>query len=430
MHNEFGSVTRNEALVDLIRAEIAAGPLTFARFMALALYHPTLGYYRAGRERIGARGDYVTSPYLSPLFGAIVGRQIAELWARMGEPAAFDLVEMGAGDGRLTRDLCDWATRAAPRLAAALRPLLIEPDTATRELQQRTLAHLPRAPRWVAGLEDLAQGSVQGCVLSNELIDAFPVRAFVMEDGTPREVHVAWKGNQFVEERATPTPGPSPALRERGENGEPGRVASAVSRNAGEGVGVARLPAHIARLISALPNGARFEINEGAPDWIAQVAGVLKRAFVLTFDYGYAAAQLYASWRGQGTLTAFYRHAVSSDLFAHPGEQDLTAHVDFSALALAGAAHGLEPVGFTTQREFLTALGIHQAVSVAGLPLEETLARRRAVLSLLDPAGLGRVRVLVQARGVDGVALAGFAGTPAPMQELLHGLEIGGRGDG
>ena len=380
MCDEFASVTRNDALVDVIGAEIdARGAIPFARFMELALYHPTLGYYHSGKRRIGARGDYVTSPYLSPLFGAIVGRQLAEMWARLGQPAGFDLVEMGAGDGRLTRDILAWAARANHDFAAALHPLLVEPDAATREAQRRTLTHLPATPRWLEHLHDIPDRSLTGCFISNELVDSFPVRLFTVRGGALREICVGRRGEAFVE-----------------VEGEP------VS---------AGLPPEILGLATMLPEGARFEVNEGAVPWMQAVAGRLGRGFVLTFDYGYPSAQLYAPWRTQGTLMAFYRHAVAGDPLAHVGEQDLTAHVDFTALARAGRERGLEPVGFTSQRAFLMALGIHEAVAAPGLDLEEQLARRRAVLALTDPAGLGRVRVLAQARDVDGTNLAGFAGS-------------------
>jgi SAM-dependent MidA family methyltransferase len=385
--DEFASVTRNDALLDVIRAEIAArGPIPFARFMDLALYHPTLGYYRSGKRRIGERGDYVTSPHLSPLFGAIVGRQIAEMWAALGRPPAFDLVEMGAGDGRLLRDILTWAARANPPFAAALRPLLIEPDPTLREAQQRTLASLPWRPRWLERLDHLPPGGIVGCFISNELVDSFPIHLYTVAAGMLREVHVDARCGALIE-----------------VDGEPAEPS---------------VPAHLRPLIAALPDGARLELNRDAERWMAQVAGRLGRGFILTFDYGYPAAQMYAPWRTQGTLMAFYRHSVSPDPLAHPGEQDLTAHVDFTALALAGAAHGLDPLGFTSQRRFLTALGIHEAVSAPGLPLEETLARRRAVLALTDPAGLGRVRVLAQGKAVPQTTLTGFAGSP-PANEVL-----------
>jgi SAM-dependent MidA family methyltransferase len=295
-------------------------------------------------------------------------------------------VEMGAGDGRLLRDVLGWAARARPEFAAALRLLLIEPDLALRDAQQRTLAHLDASPRWVERLDDLEMESITGCFISNELIDSFPVRLFVVEQGLLAEVGVALRQGSLVEI---------------------------------EGVGpTVTSPGHLRSLIELMPDGARIELNEGAAQWMAEVAKRLRRGFVLTFDYGYPAAQMYVPWRTQGTLMAFYRHSVSQNLLAHPGEQDLTAHVDFTALATAGIAHGLDPIGFTSQREFLTTLGIHEAVSAPGLPLEETLARRRAVLTLTDSAGLGRVRVLAQAKGMEASGLSGFAGSP-PIRTAL-----------
>ena len=392
MADEFASVTRNDALLDVIGAEIPArGPITFERFMELALYHPTLGYYRSGKRRIGERGDYVTSPCLSSIFGVIVGRQLDELWERLGSPGQFDLVEMGAGDGRLMRDIVQWAARANPPLGEALRPLLIEPNPALQEAQHRTLVEAPAMPRWVAGLDEVPSRSLTGCVLSNELVDSFPVRLCVMRDGVPHDICVDRREGTLLEIEGRPVD--------------------------------AGLPEQIAPLLRALPDGARVEVNRAAWHWMADVAARLDRGFVLTFDYGYPAAQLYAPWRAQGTLMAFYRHAVSPDPLAHVGEQDLTTHVDFTALVLAGREHGLEPAGFTSQREFLTALGINEAVAVPGLPLEETLARRRALLALTDPAGLGRVRVLAQARGVDSANLRGFAGSPPAAESLFAGLE-------
>jgi SAM-dependent MidA family methyltransferase len=388
MRDEFASVTRNDTLAERLFSEIdASGPISFARFMELALYHPTLGYYRSGARRIGERGDYVTSPYLSPIFGGIVGRQLAQMWERLGRPAAFGLVEMGAGDGRLARDIATWAGRAEPAFAAALRLTFVEPDPAARDVQRRTLSHLAVKPCWVDSLDAIPPASIAGAVLSNELIDSFPVRLFTVRGGRPYEVAVTHDGDHLV--------------------------SSAYDTAAGD------LPAAVAAFVGAMPDGARFEVNEGAAAWMRSVAARLARGFVLTFDYGYPRARLYAPWRTQGTLMAFYRHAVSPDPLAHPGEQDLTAHVDFTTLAEAGWKHGLEAVGFTSQREFLTALGIHDAVASPGLPLEEWLARRRAVLALTDPAGLGRVRVLAQARGVDGHELSGFVGAP-PARDALR----------
>jgi SAM-dependent MidA family methyltransferase len=393
MPDEFASVTRNDALADVIAAEIAAGgPIPFARFMELTLYHPALGYYRSGRRRIGARGDYLTSPHLGPVFGAIIGRQLAEVWERLGRPGRFVLVEAGADDGRLSADIAGWAARARPEFAAALAPLLVEPDPATRDLQRRTLATATTGhpPLWLDTLDELTAEPVTGAVLSNELVDAFPVRLFEVRGGTAYEVLVG---------------------------GDAGRLVEVVADVPAAGLG-ARYRWAAARLA----DGARFEVNEAASRWVAAAGRALARGVVMTIDYGYPFARLYAPWRTQGTLMAFYRHTAVADPLAHPGEQDLTAHVDFTSFAAVGRRVGLEPAGYVSQREFLTNLGIHEAVVVAGLAFEETAARRRAVLSLCDPAGLGRVRVLLQSRGLDAGGLRGFAGAPRAWDVLLDGV--------
>jgi SAM-dependent MidA family methyltransferase len=157
--------------------------------------------------------------------------------------------------------------------------------------------------------------------------------------------------------------------------------------------------------------GCRAEVNLAALVWMRQVAAALARGFVLTFDYGHEARDLYAPWRRDGTLLCFYRHNPSPDPYVRVGKQDMTAHVDFTSLVEEGRRHGLEPLGITTQSRFLAALGIGGALappSGAELPLEEYYARRRAVSELLDPAGLGRIRVLVQAKGVGGCKLRGL----------------------
>jgi SAM-dependent MidA family methyltransferase len=163
---EFASVTRNDALLDVIAAEVrACGPIPFRRFMELALYHPTLGYYRAGKRRIGERGDYITSPYVSPLFGAIVGRQVAEMWERLGTPREFHLVEMGAGDGRLMRDILEWSTRADPALIDVASPVFVEPDPALQQEQRRVLAHLQVRPHWVQDLSGFENNELIACFI-------------------------------------------------------------------------------------------------------------------------------------------------------------------------------------------------------------------------------------------------------------------------
>lgn len=377
----FEPTTENELLKEAIRRRIESeGRITFEQFMAMALYDPQHGYYCSQREKMGRHGDYVTSPEAHPIFGQLVGRQLRQMWDLMGRPPAFDVLEMGAGNGLLCRDVLRWAQKQAPEFLATLRYRLRETSEELVRRQRRNLE--PLGPAAEHGcLEDAAAplGAVEGCILSNELVDSFPVHRVVMESGALREVYVTWRQGRFQEEI--------------------GGLSSPALSDYFEGLGIQP------------GEGCRAEVNLAAVDWMKEVAGALKRGFAMTFDYGYEAQELYAPWRRDGTLLCFYRHSVSGDPYARVGRQDMTAHVDFSTLIRIGEEHGLNLVGLSTQERFLAALGIAAALAQApgmGTSLEEYYARRRAVTELTDPAGLGRIKVLIQERGVGALDLSGL----------------------
>lgn len=383
--DEFGHHTENDTLREIIAAEIARdGAIAFCRFMELALYHPEHGYYAARDEVVGPRGDYLTSPELSPLFGAMIGRQTAEVWRLLGRPDPYTIVEAGPGNGTMARDLLRWAARAEPDLRAALRYVLVERSPVHVARQQRLLAAEPGV-RW----SDTLPARVVGCIVSNELLDAFPVHVVTMEQGMLHEAYVVGHEHRFVERWRPPS---TPAIA---------AYFDAIGRTS--------------------PEGGRAEVNLGAPCWMSEAAQSLDRGMILTLDYGYPATKLYAPWRRQGTLMTFHRHTAGDDPFVRVGRQDITAHVDFTTVARAGLAHGLTLAGFTSQRELLTALGIHDALQTGeGNPGEEHFARYRAITDLLEPAGLGRVHALALTRGLDGVTLRGFAGSPDPAGTLFE----------
>jgi len=367
---EFEPVTENTALKAAIASAIddAGGALPFRDFMELALYHPTLGYYTSRRDVIGRSADYVTSPELTPLFGAMLGRQLREMWGRLDRPSSFDAVEAGPGTGILARDVLAWAARTAPDFAAALRYTLVETSPTLTERQQATLA----AAGFEAESRDRLPSGVTGCIFSNELLDAMPVHRVTVDDGALREVYVTRDGEDFAEE-----------------------LHDAHTNVVGYFEALGLLPGE----------GCRAEVNVQAPRWVATAAGALKRGYVLTFDYGYAADDLYAGWRTDGTLLCFYRHNPSADPYARIGRQDITSHVDFTTVRRSGEDAGLQTLGLTTQAEFLTSLGIGEALQPPGgerPDMEEFFARRRAVTDLIDPGGLGRVKVLVQSKAAVG----------------------------
>ena len=373
--SDFPSTTENEALKDIIRQRIAeAGAITFREFMALALYHPRHGYYCSPREKMGRGGDYLTSPEVHPIFGWLVGKQLGEMWEVIGRPEPFTIVEMGAGSGALARDILDWARRHAPEFFAALKYRLIEVSDELAARQRRVVQEvdeLLEKTAWLPALEAVPEASIVGCLLSNELADAFPVHRVTVRAGALQEVYVDWRDGCFEESLRLPS---TPALEE-----------------------------YFQRLGLLPGEDCLAEVNLDALHWIRAVARALSRGFVMTFDYGYPADHLYAPWRRQGTFLCFYRHNPSSDPYARVGRQDMTSHVDFTSLIQTAEEAGLETVGLTTQSQFLTALGIAGALAGAArgdLPLEEYYSRRRALTELLDPAGLGRIRVLIQSKGV------------------------------
>lgn len=365
-----------------IRDAIARdGRITFRRFMEMALYSAPGAYYGSEAEKIGAAGDYLTSPELHPSFGALVARQLEQLWIAMGRPPKFTLVEMGAGRGSLARDILSYAAAQAPAFHQTLAYLIVERSPALIRRQQETLERLgPVAGRlsWLQGASlDLPDGSVEGCFLSNELPDSFPVHRVATVGGELREIYVEVQDGRLAESMDEPS--------------DP------------------RLVDYFSRLGFLPPEGCRAEVNLDALDWVARVARALARGGVLTFDYGYPAEELYSQRHCDGTLLCFYRHTLNSDPYTRIGRQDITTHVDFTSIAEAGARHGLRPFDLTTQRSFLTALGIQdylKTLDAMGLTRRGYQANWVAMQELLNLDGLGRVKLLVQQKGLEGFAPA------------------------
>lgn len=376
--SEFDSPAENAALKEAILARIQReGPLTFRDFMEMALYAPRLGYYTSRREKMGRSGDYLTSPEVSPIFGAMLGRQMREMWDALGRPEAFHAVEAGAGNGTLCRDILRWARRVGDGFAAALWYTIVETSEALVERQRETLEAEGLADG-VDWRQELPEG-IEGCVLSNELLDAMPVHRVAVVDGELREIYVAAEGGSFCEEMRPPS--------------------------------TPEIEAYFNRLGLRPGEGCQAEVNLAALDWMRSAAAAVARGFLMTFDYGYEAAELYAPWRARGTLLCFHRHNPADDPYARIGRQDITSHVDFTSVRRAGEEAGLTTLGLVPQSEFLMNLGLPDALPPIGegeANLEEYYVRRRAVVELVDPAGLGRIKVLVQARAAGAPVLSGL----------------------
>jgi SAM-dependent MidA family methyltransferase len=364
-------------LLDTLRR---TGAITFEHYMALCLYHPEYGYYTQGRDRTGVEGDYFTSPDLHPIFARLVAREAAEMWDALGRPSGFSWVEMGAGRGLFAQDFLSWVKSVLPDFALALDYVAIEPGLrqCTRLRERLAEKGLAGAVRLLENLEQLSP--IAGCFFSNELVDAFPVAVLTRAGGHLREVYVAAQGDELCEEL-----GPI--------------------RNPATAAAVARYP-------NPLEEGCRVEVNLMASQWMRSVAEKLLRGFVITVDYGDLAKYLYIQDRPQGTLLAYHRHWPSEDLFSAPGQVDLTAHVNFSALIDAGKDAGLEFTGFTSQHRFLLALGeaneFADLYEVGATELENLKARLK-LKRLIHPEGMGNVfKVLVQHRGIAPPRLTGL----------------------
>ena len=381
----------NLSLVAAIRGEVAAagGRITFARFMELALYHPRWGYYLGEERRPGRPGDFLTAPETHPFFGITLARQIAECWQRLGRPHPFIVREYGAGIGALAWDIVAGLAVEAPACRAALEYRLIEMNPHRREQALSAFA--------AGGLGDVVRGElifpgvdpepIVGVVLANEVADAFGAHRLVWRGGALREMWVVWRGDGFGEEEGE--------LSSEAVAADPERML----REAGV----------------SLRDGDRIEISPAAAAWFTSAARGLERGYAIVIDYGYPAAELYRDHRLSGTVRAYRGHTVGDDPFAHVGEQDLTAHVDFSALRRAGEREGLTFAGQTTQGAFLASLDMGDLLVRLGQDPETTLpdylAAQTATLRLIDPGGMGRFGVLVMARG-------------APVSPPLRGFSV------
>ena len=374
-------------LVEKLVARIERdGPISFAAFMEAALYDPEFGYYMTAGPRIGREGDYYTSLDVHPIFAELVGRQIAQAAEEIVSSGEFTIVEMGAGKGLLAQHLLNAYRRDKPDFLARLRYLLVERSPAMVETQKQRLRELTGAGvriAWVPDLDAISADSITGVFLSNELVDAFPVHRLVKRPLGLREIFVGWDGTRFIEIEAPPF---SPDLE-----------------------------AYFARLGISLEVGQQAEVNLQSLEWMRQVGARLRRGLVVTIDYGHAAADLFAPARKTGTLLGYYRHTVSDSPYVHVGQQDLTAHVDFTSLALAGQDVGLEVTGFTNQLHFLIGLGIESAF--AGLDPQSP--QSAAMRELLRPDGMGTTyKILIQHKGMSAPQIDGLRLRPYFLDAL------------
>jgi SAM-dependent MidA family methyltransferase len=369
------------AAEDAIRAEIAThGPITFARFMALALGHPDGGYYTGPQARPTRGGDFLTAPELHPIFGAALSRQLAEAWERLGRPDPFTVVEYGAGAGTLALAILAGLREDRSPLADALvyAPIELNPHRLAELEERAASAGLPLVARRTDLAHSDGAAPVTGGVLANEFLDALPVHVVEIHDGRPREVHVCVAAvGEFEELLLAPS---TPAI-------------------------AARLDALAAAGVR-LAEGQRAEICLALDSWVANVAATLSAGIVLAIDYGAPPSQLYGPRHRTGTLMTYRGHAAdgSPDApYRDIGERDITAHVDTTTLARLLEEVGFEVLGETTQAELLVGCGLEDLLErerTRAIDAAATLLLRSAVMRLLDPRHLGGFRAVLAGRGI------------------------------
>lgn len=375
--------------------------------MDWVLYHPEWGYYSTAQPKIGTAGDFFTAPHLGRDFGELLAEQLAQMWEILGQPQPFTLVEMGAGQGILAADILRHFHQQYPQIWPHLNYIIIERSPLFQVEQAQTLkswCDRGGSIQW-RQCHEIDQNSITGCYFSNELVDAFPVHQIRFRNGQLQEVYV------------TTNPDVPP-----GRPSEP-QFQEVIGEPSTPKLAEYFLFLGIELNCDRYPDPYRTEVNLASLDWITEIARTLHRGFILTVDYGYSSEKYYSPMRSEGTLQCYFQHRYHNNPYIHVGYQDLTTHVNFTALENQGQLWGLETVGLTQQGLFLMALGLGQRLSALtqteGLSLGEVLRRREALHSLINPMGLGNFRVLIQSKGLESqqpIQLKGLRG--AETQDL------------
>ena len=366
--------------------ECAGGFVGFAEFMRMALYEPGLGYYSAGARKFGAAGDFVTAPEVAPVFSRCLARQCEELLETLGRDAV--VLELGAGSGAMAAAMLAELDRRG-RLPREYWILDVSAELRARQ-REALVATVPHLLERVAWLDTLPAEPFDGVVVANEVLDALAVERFVVRDGAVHALGVSLASDARLEWRERPA----------------GPVLAAAVRHVEADIG------------RPLPEGYLSEINVDLEGWLAAVAAPLRRGVMLFVDYGLPRREYYARERVRGTLLCHFRHRFHDDALARPGLQDITAWVDFTAVAEAAQAAGLDVAGYTTQAHFLIGCGLEEFVArVETLDLVERVNLSRQAMVLTLPGEMGeRFKVIALAKGYD-APLRGFA-----VRDLRHAL--------
>ncbi len=376
------------ALVETI-TQSPQGQLTFAEFMQWVLYDHRYGYYSQGKVGIGVEGDFVTSPALGQDFGELLTQQFREMWSILGQPSPFTLLEMGAGTGMLAENILREAQRCDPAFFSAIAYGIIETSPALKQQQQQRLQAFDPAVQWLTWSE-ITDKSLVGCCFSNELVDAFAVHRVTLNNGQLREIYVTVEQDQLKEAiRPLSTPDLETYFQDLG----------------------------LDLTTPPYPEGYQTEVNLEAKSWLETLAQKLRRGYLLTIDYGYSAEKYYHPQRHQGTLQCYYHQRYHVNPYVNLAQQDITSHVNFTALQNWGQSLGLAPLGFTQQGLFLMNLGIGDRLgelSNGTGNASQILQRRNQIHGLIDPMGLGKFGILLQGKGL----------TPSECEHELLGFRL------
>lgn len=340
---------KSPAVSDLIAREIdASGPISFARFMELALYEPGDGYYASGKVRIGKQGDFFTNVSVGAFFGRLLAGQLVEVWERLGRPGDFTVVEQGAHDGTLAADVVSALSELLP---GGFRYLIIEPASFWRTEQEKVLGRFGDRIGWVDDVSRLPR--FRGVHLSNELVDALPFHLLQSQGDGWRELMVIRAGDGFAFQSADTDVIP-PALPER-------------------------------------PEGVLLEVRPAAVAWLASMAERLEAGMILIIDYGYTRENLWAEHRTRGTFSCYSGHRRDDDVLSNPGSKDITSHVDFTQLADEAGRLGLGVEGFADQHHYLVGASETYLRSLEGsAPVGESRKALRNLQTLIHPESMGR----------------------------------------
>ncbi len=375
--------------------------------MDMALYYPELGYYTSPDLKIGRKGDFYTSPHLHKIFGAMIGKQLEEMWKILERPSVFHAVEIGAGAGYLCKDILDYLKNR--EIFQSLNYIIVEINPVMIEKQKELLSNPPKPPlinggldkkvKWVSSVRDI--DNIRGCIFSNELLDAFPVHIIEMENailissipsessrtdlpqgkgvkGDVKEIYVAFDGKNIIEQKLD--------------------------------ISSLNLLKYLEEFNIDIASGYRTEINLKTKDWLKEISEILHEGFVITIDYGYTAKEYYDEERTKGTLLCYYKHQVNENPYENIGEQYITAHVNFSSLRKWGEEIGFKTIGYCPQGTFLISLGIDEAITELYSNPPDYESEILKIKGLILPQGMGEShRVMIQYKGERLPTLRGFS---------------------